>query len=144
MKIKIISQYQYRNFCGVLLFLLILISSCYSVDDSQYLNISFDNSKVSSQSLREYIDKTSDRIPDSIVTFFYEDENIPQNERVVHFKNKPEEWYLIDFSITPCWILAIYNPDLSDSAFTNYNQLSDKELIRIKKRFELEILNKVK
>lgn len=129
----------------LLVFLLFGFSSCYSVNEHTYLRIVFNNSKLNSIYLNNYIDNVRNNgiiVPDSIKEIFFDEAKISANERLIYFKSKPEEWYLINFDATPCWIEAIYNPSLSSVGIYDNRFTSKTELNRIKTRFEVEVLNK--
>jgi hypothetical protein len=81
-------------------------------------------------------------IPDSIKEIFFNGDKMANNERLIHFESKPQEWYLINFDANPCWIEAIYNPLLSNGMIHDKRFISEAELNRVKKRFESEVLIK--
>lgn len=127
------------------LFLLFIFSSCYGVNEHTYLRIVFNESKLNAVYLNKYVDSVRNEritIPDSIKELFFNGSKMLDNERLIHFESEPQEWYLINFDATPCWIEAIYNPLLSDRMIHDKNSISEAELRRIKKRFETEVLKK--
>ena len=124
---------------------LFVFSSCYTVNEHTYLNIVFNESKLNAIYLNKYVDSVQNKgiiIPDSINQIFFNDDTIRDNERLIQFENKPQEWYLIDFDASPCWIEAIYNPTLSSFMIHDKRFISAAELTRIRNRFQSEILNK--
>jgi len=128
-----------------ILFLPIIFSSCYTVNEHTYLNITFNDSKLNPFFLEKYIDSIhSDQkqIPDSIDQVFFNGDKIPDIKRIVYFKDNPQEWYLVVFDSSPCWIEAIYNPTLSSFMIHDKRFISAAELTRIRNRFQSEILNK--
>jgi|GEM_PF-1876742 len=127
------------------LFLLFTLNSCYTVNEHTYLGIVFNENKISAVYLNNYIDSVRNNevvIPDSIKEIFFNGSKMLDNERLIYFEGKPQEWYLINFNATPCWIEAIYNPSLSNGMIHDKRFISEIELNRIKKRFETEVLKK--
>jgi hypothetical protein len=128
-----------------ILFLIFVFSSCYTVNEHTYLNIVYNESKLNADYLNSYVDSVRNNgvtIPDSIKEIFFNGRKMFDNERLVYFGSKPQEWYLINFDATPCWIEAIYNPGLSSSQIYDKRFISGHELNRVKKRFEVEVLKK--
>jgi hypothetical protein len=125
--------------------LLFIFSSCYTVNEHTYLSIVFNESKLNAVYLNKYVDSVRNHemiIPDSIKELFFNGRKMYDNERLIHFENTPQEWYLINFDATPCWIEAIYNPLLSNGMIYDKRFISAGELNRVKKRFETEVLRK--
>jgi hypothetical protein len=132
-------------------FLFIGCSSClnnfYGTNSHPYLNIVPDNIKLANSYIKFYIDSVLNKnkiLPDSIKSQFYisnDQKELSLTDRIVHFKNNPEEWYLIAFDATPCWIASIYSPSISNIAIYNKEQLNQDQLERIKNRFQHEILD---
>ncbi len=122
-------------------------SNLYGTNSHEYLNISFPKSKIDGSFLEYYIDSILNKtivLSDSVKSnFFISDiqDDLNENQRVVHFKTYPEEWYLIGLEINPCWIEAIYNPLISNDAVFDKKWLSENEMSRIKNRFQVEILD---
>src|SRR5579863_9076860 len=126
--------------CSTLIF-----SSCYTVNEHTYLNITFNDSKLNPFFLKKYVDSIRndhEQIPDSINEVFFNGDKIPDFKRIVYFKDNPQEWYLVVFDSSPCWIEAIYNPLLSNGMIHDQRFISQAELKRVKKRFETEVLKK--
>ncbi len=127
------------------LFLLCIFNSCYTVNEHTYLRILFNESKLNAVYLNNYVDSVRNNkiiIPDSIREIFFIGDKMSNNERLIHFESKPQEWYLINFDAAPCWIEAIYNPALSSTQIYDKRFISEAELNRVKKRFEVEVLKK--
>lgn len=141
---KISHQSTFQNKFKLFLCCLTLIfTSCYTVNDRTYLNIVFNDSKLSAVYLNNYIDSVRSKglsIPDSIKEIFLNGRAMYDNERLVQFKNKPQEWHLISFDATPCWIESIYNPSVADYVIYDKRFISEAEQNRIKRRFETEVL----
>jgi hypothetical protein len=109
------------------LFLLFIFSSCYTVNEHTYFGIVFNESKLNAVYLNKYVDSVRNNkiiIPDSIKELFFNGRKMFDNERLIHFESKPQEWYLINFDATPCWIEAIYNPLLYDGMIHDKKQKS--------------------
>jgi hypothetical protein len=119
-------------------------ASCYRVKEYKYLNITFNDNNLNSFFLENYIDSVRNKnivIPDSISYSFLFGNKIEENERLIHFKNSPEEWYMISFDATPCWIMSILNNKLNHyRIISDREELDDDQLKRIEKRFGDEIL----
>lgn len=130
----------------VLMVAILSLVSCYRVNEYKFLFITFNESKANTKSIKKYIDSAINKnevMPDSIKEKFLSGNELPANERIIHFKNNPEEWYRIVFDADPCWIKSIYNRQLADTVIHNRSLLGNKEIDRIKVRFEREILNRV-
>ncbi len=145
-RMEITRQSLFQNKLRLLLFCLTLIfSSCYTVNEHTYLNITFNDNKLNPFFLEKYVDSIRNYpklIHDSINEVFFNGDKIPDFKRIVYFKHNPEEWYLVVFDSSPCWIEAIYNPLLSNGMIHDKKFISGAELNRIKKRFEVEVLKK--
>lgn len=143
---EIIRQSLFQNKLKLLLcYLTLIFSSCYTVNEHTYLNITFNDSKLNPLFLEKYVDSIRNdhkQIPDSINEVFFNGDKIPDFKRIVYFKDNPQEWYLVVFDSSPCGIEAIYNPLLSVGMIHDKKFISEAELNRIKKRFETEILKK--
>ena len=143
---EITRQSLFQNKLNLLLCCLALIfSSCYTVNEHTYLRIVFNESKLNAVYLNNYVDSVRNNkiiIPDSIKEIFFNGDKMSNNERLIHFESNPQEWYLINFDATPCWIEAIYNPALSSTQIYDKRFISEAELNRVKKRFEIEVLKK--
>lgn len=116
----------------------------YGVNEAGYLNITFNDSKISGQYLKSYIDTVFNKgkkNSDSILGVFYNEKRLEENESLIHFKIFPEEWYLISFDAKPCWIKFIYKKDSGDM-IRNKSQLNTAEIDRIENRFKSEIIEK--
>ena len=139
-----INHQQNKLVLGIL-FLLFIFSSCYTVNEHTYLRIVFNESKLNAVYLNNYVDSVRNNgiiIPDSIKEIFFNGDKMSNNERLIYFESKPQEWYLINFDATPCWIEAVYNPALSSSQIHDKRFISETELNRVQKRFEVEVLKK--
>jgi hypothetical protein len=124
------------------------VHNLYGTNSVSTLDIQFENSKIKGIFLKYYIDSVLNRnivFEDSIKSIFYlsnaHSSSLPDNVRLIHFKEYPEEWYLIGFEIRPCWIKAIYNNKISTSRIDDINQFTKDDVLRIKKRVQIEILN---
>ena len=123
----------------------LIFSSCYTVNEHTYLRIVFNESKLNAAYLNNFIDSVRNNkiiISDSIKEIFFNGAKMSNNERLIHFESKPQEWYLLNFDATPCWIESIYNPMLSSFQIHDKRFISEIELNRVKKRFETEVLKK--
>ena len=145
-RMEITRQSLFQNKLKLLLcYLTLIFSSCYTVNEHTYLRIVFNESKLNAVYLNKYVDSVRNNemiIPDSIKELFFNGSKMFDNERLIHFESKPQEWYLINFDATPCWIEAIYNPLLSNGMIYDKRFISETELNRVKKRFETEVLRK--
>jgi peptidoglycan/LPS O-acetylase OafA/YrhL len=122
----------------LLCYLALIFSSCYTVNEHTYLRIVFNESKLSAVYLNSYVDSVRNNgiiIPDSIKEFFFNGDKISDNERLIYFESSPQEWYLINFDATPCWIEAIYSPLVSNG------MIYDKRFIQF--IFIKQFMNKV-
>jgi hypothetical protein len=123
---------------------MICYTACYTNNDRKYLNITFNESRLDGVYIKKYLDTVQNKgesIPDSILDVFFNGDKIEENERIVHFKKAPEEWYLINFDASPCWIESIYNPNLSNGGIYDKSFLNKADLKRIKRRFISDVLN---
>ena len=114
------------------------LTACIKMNSYQYLNISFRDSKIDPYFLENYIDGVRNKnlvVPDSIKYIFLQGDSLGQDDRLVYFKGKPKEWYEINFAMSPCWIMRIYNPEFADSSINQRVVLGDKEIERIETRF---------
>jgi hypothetical protein len=124
--------------------IILVFSSCSFVNDRRTLDIGFDN-KLNADYVKNYLDSVYNKrtvIPDSIKNIFFDSDTIPADERLVYFKDKPQEWYLVVFDSSPGWITSIYNHSLSPGIIRNQLFTTPTQLTRIKKRYETEILIK--
>jgi hypothetical protein len=139
----------------LLLLFCISISGCdsctskfYGTNNHSYLNILPDSTNLKDDYIIFFIDSVLNKnnfITDSIKSQFFisnDQKDLNSDDRIVYFKEYPEEWYLISFDATPCWIKAVYNNHLGNVAIFEPSQLTQYEFRRIKKRFQIEILNK--
>lgn len=113
------------------------------INDRQYLSITFNDSKLNTVFLEHFVDSIKNKngkIPDSVLMLFFKGDSIYSQERLLHFSN-PDEWYLIGFDATPCWIINVYNKEISSEVINKRKELSDYDLKRIETRFRNEILN---
>jgi hypothetical protein len=135
----------------ILLGLILSIMSCssfYGTNSYTYLNILPDSTNFKSSYIEFYIDSVLNKhvvIPDSIKSQFYissEQKDLFEEDRLVYFTSYPDEWYLIAFDANPCWIKMVYTKRLNkDYPIANPSLLSKSELLRVKKRFQTEILD---
>lgn len=137
----------HRDSCltKMLLFLIVAIffTACYTVNDRKNLGIVFNESKLNPYYLEGYVDKIRNKgfsTPDSISEIFFNGDSISDEQRIIYFKNAPQEWYLINFNASPCWIESIFNPHLSNSQIYDSTFMSKEQLVRIRNRFINEIL----
>jgi hypothetical protein len=80
-------------------------------------------------------------IPDSINYKFFENGIPGSTERVVHFFEEPEEWYVVSFDVSEPWIEYIYNRNLDSlNMIRERKLLSKKDIERIHERFSREII----
>lgn len=144
MGMEITRQSLFQNKLKLFLcYLTLIFSSCYTVNEHTYLNITFNDSKLNPSFLEKYVDSIRNdhkQIPDSINEVFFNGDKIPDFKRIVYFKDNPQEWYLVVFDASPCWIEAIYNPLLSNGMIHDKRYISEAELKRVKKRFQTEVL----
>ncbi|RWY49109.1 hypothetical protein [Mucilaginibacter gilvus] len=123
---------------------LFMLSGCYKMTEFSYLSITFNDSRINSIFLTKYVDSVVNKnliIPDSINYIFLSGEPLKEQERIIHFKNNPDEWYMINFNAAPCWIETIYCKNLTDTLVNNRTLLGDKEIDRIANRFRTEVIN---
>ena len=138
-------------------FLSILIAGCsscvnnfYGTNSHPYLSIDLEDTNVNFSTVAYYIDSVLNKginFPDSIKSQFYISSvqtDIQEGERLLHFKDAPEEWYLIKFQGNPCIIMAIYNPKMYKVAIFDRGWLSEAQLLRIRNRVKIDILDKAK
>jgi|SRR6185437_8704614 len=129
-----------------LFFLSILVFSlsfCYRMREYKFLNVTFDDVNIKGSFLKKYIDSIRNKdlvIPSSIKDNFLHGSKLSESERLVYFKDKPQEWYLISFDISPCWIEYIYNKQLSPVSINKREFLGDEQLKRIEMRFRNEVI----
>jgi hypothetical protein len=136
--------------------LFVLSSGCnacvnhfYGTHNHAYLNINFEDSSLVA-SLPSYIDSVLNKdihFPDSIKSQFYINNvqtDLHEDDRLIHFKERPEEWYLIELQGNPCIINAIYNPQISTSVIFEEEKLSESQLTRIRNRMKTEIFDKAR
>ncbi|MCR8558149.1 hypothetical protein KXD93_10865 [Mucilaginibacter sp. BJC16-A38] len=105
--------------------------------------IDFKESRLSSRILTIYVDSVINKdlvIPDSVNYIFLSGEKLKDQERIIHLKNKPDEWFMINFTNDPCLIETIYNKNLSDTLINDGVLLGEHEIQRIKTRFFKEVL----
>ena len=112
--------------CIIIIF--ILSSGCniyvpYGTHSHEYLDIIFEDSSLN-YSLRTYfIDSVLNKdihFPDSIKSKFYISNiqtDLDDGDKLIHFKERPEEWYLVRLlGDGQSVIAAIYNPEILDDA----------------------------
>jgi hypothetical protein len=141
----------------VSVFLSILLSGCsscvnnlYGTNGHSYLNVDLEDTTISYSTLVYYIDSVLNKgilFPDSIKSQFYINSiqtDLHPGDRLIHFKEGPEEWYLIEFQGSPCIIDAIYNPKLSINPIFDRGQLTEDQVSRIKNRVKTEIFYNAK
>ncbi|WP_299578862.1 hypothetical protein [Mucilaginibacter sp.] len=126
-----------------LLVCLFIQISCYKMTTYSYLFIDFKESRISGSFLKMYIDSVLNKnliVPDSVNYIFLSGNILNDQERIIHFKNEPDEWYMINFTTEPCWIGTIYNKKLADTLINNRTLLGKNEIQRVEKRFQTEVL----
>jgi len=139
------------------IFLSILISGCsscvnnfYGTNSHPYLSIDLKDTTINYSTLAYYIDSVLNKgkhFPDSIKSQFYINSvqtDLHEDNRLIHFKEDPEEWYLIEFQGSPCIVDAIYNPKLSLNPIFEREQLGEGQVSRIENRVKIEIFYKAK
>jgi len=123
------------------------VHSLYGTNSNTYLNINIDSQKINNAFIQFYIDSVLNKaakIPDSIKSLFYINNvqnDLHVNDRLVHFREYPEEWYLVAFDATPCWIKTVYNKNLNADPVDDVKQLNKDDIERIKNRFKTSVLN---
>jgi hypothetical protein len=124
----------------LLVFFMSVLISCkycytelYQTNVRPFLFISDTSSMLSNEKFIYYIDSVTTRYkaPDSIRNRF---QSLRNDERILYFKDFPNEAYLISFTATPCWIEYLYNSRHSHELVGDRKLLSDKELARIQAR----------
>ena len=133
----------------------ILISGCsscmnnfYGTNSHAYLSIDLEDTTINYSTLAYYIDSVLNKgihFPDSIKSKFYINSvqtDLHEDNRLIHFKEHPEEWYLIEFQGSPCIIDAIYNARLSINPIFDRGQLGEAQVSRIRMRVKMEIFHK--
>ncbi|HLZ86907.1 MAG TPA: hypothetical protein VKQ52_06705, partial [Puia sp.] len=97
-----------------------------------------------------YIDSVLNKdihFPDTIKSKFYISDvqtDLHEGNRLIHFKERPEEWYLVELLGGGQSVIdAIYNPEISDHAIFDKKNLREWQLTRITNRMQTEILNKM-
>ena len=118
----------------------------YSVhEEVEYLHINIDDSsKIPSQVLH-YVDfvlakDTSRYGVDTLMNGVF----IGKDNRIIHFKVQPEEYYFMSFNSAPCWIKGIFNKknDAVDWIY-NIKKITPIDISRIRYRFKNEVLQNV-
>jgi len=131
-----------KNKIGLIV-LLFIITRYYKTTTYSYLFLDFKESRIRGEFLNRYVDSVFNKsliIPDSINYIFLKGDSLKTQERIVHFKSNPEEWYMINFTTEPCWIETIYNKRLADTLINNSTLLGKNEIKRIEHRFQKELL----
>ena len=122
------------------------LNKIYAVhEEVEYLHINFEDSiKISSHVLR-YVDlilakDTSRYGVDSLMNGIF----IGKDNRIIHFKVQPEEYYFMSFNSAPCWIKGIFNKknDAVDWIY-NIKKITPIDISRIRFRFKNEVLQNV-
>jgi hypothetical protein len=139
---------------GVTVFALLLLISCNGCLNSFYqvheevpdLNIRFVDLKIAPPKVLHYLDSIylKDTTSFSLVTSF-NDDSLNKDQRVIFFKSEPVEYYRIDCNDFSCWIKGIFNKNLDSTKWIfDEKKLSNASINRIRKRFQNEILYKIK
>ena len=130
-----------------------IFSSCegcfkkiYSVhEEVEYLHINIDDSTKTPSHVLRYVDfvltkDTSRYGVDSLLNGIF----IGKDNRVIHFKIQPEEYYFMSFNTAPCWIKGIFNKKI-DAVDWIYDikKINSVEINRIRFRFTNEVLQNV-
>jgi hypothetical protein len=118
-------------------------ASCYEVNDRNYLNITFNGQNLSSVFFKKYVDVVRNKnlvITDDVKNVFLNGETLNDDERIIYFKNNPEEWYMVSFDASPFWIKYIYSPKISNVLIYQNKQMENSEFVRIKTRIENELI----
>ena len=114
-------------------------SKLYGVNPLGYVNIVFSDCKLENGYLMAYKDTVINKteiIPDSINFKFFENGVPASNERVVHFSEEPEEWYVVSFAVSQPWIKYIYNQRLDAMNMIREKKLlSNEDVLRVRSRF---------
>lgn len=115
-------------------------------NEVNYLDITFVDSTVHPSNVLHYIDSIVSKD-----TSHYEvlgsisNVQLKEQDRIIHFKKFPEEFYLISCNANPCWIKGVFNKEISSAGWIYERKYVNKrEIVRIEERFGNEILNKVK
>jgi hypothetical protein len=118
----------------------------YSVhEEPEHLNVAFEDPNFSSLALVHYFKSADDSIAANYTILkCFEGLNLKENERVIHFRKKPNEYYWVSFDKRSCNIMAVLNSSIDSSGWIFYRkQISSVELNRIRKRFNEEVLTYV-
>jgi hypothetical protein len=120
------------------------VDKFYGVNPLGYVNIVFPDCKLQNRYLITYIDTVVNKgesIPDSINFKFFANGIPDSTERVVHFIEEPEEWYVVSFDVSEPWIEFIYNRRLDAvNMIRERKLLSKNDIFRIHNRFNNEII----
>lgn len=114
-------------------------------EDVEYLNIFFDDSSKKPSSVLHYVDfvlakDTLHYGVDSLIDGVL----LGKDNRVIHFKEQPEEYYQISCNSTPCWIKGIFNKTIDPVNWIyDIKKITPKESSRLKLRLNNEVLKNV-
>jgi hypothetical protein len=114
----------------------------YAVHENvEYLNIYFDEPSKKSSTVLHYIDfiVAKDTLHYSVDSFI-NGVLLGKDDRVIHFKQQPEEYYQISCNSAPCWIKGVFNKTLDP-----VNWIYDRKKITPNdiKRFKLRLNNEI-
>jgi hypothetical protein len=115
-------------------------------EEIEYLDILVSDSIANEDSLLSFLDTALKS--DSINYQVSDSSNgvkLSLGNRVIHFKNKPEEYYQIVVAKSYCTILGVYNNKIKYNEWIySRTKIQENEIRRVKKRFEEEVLSKWK
>jgi hypothetical protein len=139
------------------IFILIFLTGCrgcvnqlYGTNGHEYLDITFETPAITYPLTIYYFDSVLNRdvrFPDSIKSKFYISSiqtDLHEGNRLVHFTEGPEEWYLVELLGGQTVIDVIYNPDLNGDAIFDKKYLSEAQLARITNRMQTEVISPMK
>lgn len=115
-------------------------------EDVEYLHINFEDSSKKSSHVLNYIDfvlakDTSRYGVDSAMNGVF----LGEDNRIIHFKKQPEEYYQVSCNAAPCWIKGIFNKTIDPLNWIyNRNKITPNNISRIKLRFNNEVLQNAK
>jgi hypothetical protein len=120
--------------------------STYTINERSYVNVVFDNSKLQSTIVKEFIDIDSikyAKVPESIKLKFLNLPDYNEHARLVFFPKYPNEAYLIGFEMSPCWVIHLYNANIYHKVISNKEMLNAHEQKRIQDIFRKELFDKI-
>ena len=125
------------------------VNQFYGTNGHSYLDIIFEDPSINYSLTTYYVDSVLNKdihFPDSIKSKFYISDiqtDLYEGDRLIHFEERPEEWYLVELLGGQSVIEAIYNPKISANAIFDKKELSESQLTRIKNRMQTEIINQM-